>query len=155
MTDYSTKLCFAFPCRKVDALNFLLALDCLIYLPAAQPGPDGLVPVPPELISSCPPVDDASHLPDAYRHWASLLNCFDDPEDLDIGIMARFDDKLAQLWICDDGGSPNIDAVAALIQRLLPAALPVGFEWSHDCTQRHTDAYGGGWCLITQDKIHC
>jgi hypothetical protein len=155
MADTSTRLSFEFRCTKVDATPFLFALDCLSHLSVAETAPDGLIPVPPELRSFCPPVGETSHLPIAYRHWASLLDIFDDPEDLDLGITAHYDKTEGRLWICDEAGRPNIDALAALIQRLLPCWLPIGFEWSHDCAKPRTDAFGGGWCLITEDQIMC
>jgi hypothetical protein len=155
MADTSTRLSFEFRCTKVDATTFLFALDSLIHLSEAETAPDGLIPVPPELRPFCPPVGETSHLPVAYRHWASLLDIFDDPEDLDLGITAHYDETEGRLWICDEAGRPNIDALAALIQRLLPCWLPIGFEWSHDCSKPRTDAFGGGWCLITEDQITC
>jgi hypothetical protein len=53
----------------------------------------------------------------------------------------------------DNGG---IDAVCAFIQHLLVRFQPEGcvtFQWSHDCSQPRTDAYGGGAAVVTASQI--
>lgn len=58
------------------------------------------------------------------------------------------------LWLHSSSG--GIDAVCAFVQHLLQQFQPtaiVTFEWSHDCSQPRTDAYGGGAALITAKEI--
>ena len=58
------------------------------------------------------------------------------------------------IWLHSDNG--GTDAACVLIQHLLQKfefAPSVGFEWSHDCSQPRTDAYGGGAAFITATKI--
>lgn len=58
------------------------------------------------------------------------------------------------LWLHSSNG--GVDAVCAFIQHLLQKFAPesdVAFEWSHDCSQPRTDAYGGGAAFITANEI--
>lgn len=58
------------------------------------------------------------------------------------------------VWLHSEEG--GVDAVCAFIQHLLQRfnlSDRVAFEWSHDCTQPRTDAYGGGAALITAAEI--
>jgi hypothetical protein len=47
----------------------------------------------------------------------------------------------------------HLEALAALIQRLCPSALPCSFQYSWDCTKPRTGAFGGGACVITANNI--
>jgi hypothetical protein len=58
------------------------------------------------------------------------------------------------IWIHSDSG--GIDAVCLFIQHLLQKYefdAYVTFEWSHDCNQPQTDAFGGGAAFITATEI--
>ncbi len=58
------------------------------------------------------------------------------------------------IWIHSSSG--GIDAACAFVQHLLQkfdTAPFVTFEWSHDCTRPHADAFGGGAAVITKDEI--
>lgn len=58
------------------------------------------------------------------------------------------------IWIHSDCG--GIDAVCLFIQHLLQKFqfdAFVAFEWSHDCSQPRTDAFGGGAAFITSTEI--
>ena len=58
------------------------------------------------------------------------------------------------LWLHSSEG--GIDAVCAFLRHLLQKFDPAGrvpFEWSHDCSQPRTDAYGGGAALVTATEI--
>jgi hypothetical protein len=63
-------------------------------------------------------------------------------------------EKKPALWLHSSNG--GIDGVCAFIQHLLQKFDPQGrvtFEWSHDCSQPRTDAFGGGAAIITAKKI--
>jgi hypothetical protein len=59
------------------------------------------------------------------------------------------------LWFhSEDGG--NIDSVCMFIQYLLKKndmKNAVGFEYALTCSKPRIDAFGGGACMITADKI--
>jgi hypothetical protein len=58
------------------------------------------------------------------------------------------------LWLHSMNG--GVDAVCAFIQHLLQKFDQKGcvtFEWSHDCSEPHVDAYGGGAAFITAKEI--
>jgi hypothetical protein len=58
------------------------------------------------------------------------------------------------LWLNSQYGGQ--EAACAFIQHLLQKfdfAPHVKFEWSHDCNQPRTDAYGGGAAFITATEI--
>jgi hypothetical protein len=58
------------------------------------------------------------------------------------------------LWLHSQYGGQ--DAACVFIQHLLQKfifAEGVTFEWSHDCSQPRTDAYGGGAAFVTADQI--
>jgi len=58
------------------------------------------------------------------------------------------------IWLHSDCG--GIDAVCLFIQHLLQKFefdAYIAFEWSYDCNQPRTDAYGGGAAFITSTEI--
>ena len=58
------------------------------------------------------------------------------------------------LWFNSTEG--GIDAVCAFVQYLLGEFDPQGrvqFEWSSDCSQPRTNAYGGGAAIVTEREI--
>ena len=58
------------------------------------------------------------------------------------------------LWLHSMYG--GVDAVCAFIQHLPQKCDQKGyvtFEWSHDCSKRRVDAYGGGAAFITAKEI--
>lgn len=62
----------------------------------------------------------------------------------------------ARIWVHDDGGGPNVDMLAAVIQEAFKQFHPtgqVGFEWSNDCTKPRLDAFGGGAMMIWADDV--
>ena len=62
---------------------------------------------------------------------------------------------------CDEGiwfhsTEGGVGAVSALVQHLLQKfqiSGPIGFEWSHDCSQPKVDAFGGGAAVVTATEI--
>ena len=58
------------------------------------------------------------------------------------------------IWLHSQYGGQ--DAVCVFIQHLLQRfkfVEGVTFEWSHDCSQPRTDAFGGGAAFVTADQI--
>ena len=83
--------------------------------------------------------------PDGFP--VSLVNALDE------WIFETEDDKDG-IWLHSENG--GIDAVCAFIQHLLQKFefdAYVSFEWSFDCNQPRTDAYGGGAAFITSTEI--
>jgi hypothetical protein len=154
MPDYSTRLSFTLRCSKASANVFTTVCRHLMMLPDGLPDSKGEVPLPDGLTHLCKPVEHPERFPSHLIQWAYLLDAYDDIDLLDVGVTAIFDEADGKLWISDDDGRPNIDALARLIQKLLPEAQPAAFDWSYDCSRPLPHAFGGGWCLITQDKIH-
>jgi hypothetical protein len=153
MPDYFTRLSFELRCSKTTADLFATACQHLLKLADASPS-DGEVPLPDELAVYRKPVENPERFPSHLIQWAFLLDAFEDIDLLDVGITAIFDETDGKLWISDDEGRPNIDALARLLQIMLPEALPTAFDWSYDCSRPQPHAFGGGWCLITRGSIH-
>lgn len=155
MAEYQTRISFAVRCSTVDAINFLFAMESLAAVQELAADPvTGRLPCPPEIMLCCPPLATPNHFAQAWQDWSGLLDGIDDYANFFLGVDVHHDTANGQLWFCDDDGGPDIDALAILLQRLLPQSLPIAFEWSYDCSRPRLDAYGGGWCLITADAIH-
>jgi hypothetical protein len=151
MLDMFTNIYFEIACSKIAATKFLFAIESLAYL--LESDPDTAMPLPLELVAIFPQDSKVDHFPAAWSEWTGLLAAFEDSEDTDLGIEVRYDEARGRLCIVDTFGSPHIDAIAFLVQRLLPECLPICFQWSYDCSKPCVDAYGGGVMVITQDQI--
>ena len=131
MADYYTNASFQFDCTMAEAecLNAALALDA-----------EENFAIPPILIPFFADRKDAARkiFQDKYEDWFSF-----GLEDF------NYDD--GKFWM--SATNLNIEAIALLIQTLAPSALPVGFEWSNDCSKHRLDGFGGGWCAIFPDRI--
>ena len=98
----------------------------------------------------CTP-EEAQEIQGAFANGASAHEeVFDDPE---------YDTLSAETEITPAGIAifgdeyPNFWAIAGLIQKLAPSALPFGFVWSGWCSRPRLDSFTGGYVLITPDQI--
>jgi hypothetical protein len=55
------------------------------------------------------------------------------------------------LYASGDGVDPF--ALAALIQKVLPSALPFRFGWAETCSRMRIDAFGGGFIEVQAERI--
>ncbi len=74
---------------------------------------------------------------------------FDDYPSL--GATFDFNHKAGTVHVYDDAGSPDLEAIAKVIQ--LAGIYQVGFTWAETCDKARLDAFGGGYCLILPKKI--
>jgi len=75
-------------------------------------------------------------------------------EDWGFDIEPQYPAENCDLWLHSKNG--GVDAVCLFIQHLLRKFNPtgyIGFEWSHDCSNPRTDAYGGGAAVVTAKSI--
>ena len=83
------------------------------------------------------------------------------PADFPAALKEVLEDWHFELETCDAGlwlhsQSGGIDAVCAFVQHLLQkfnSSECVTFQWSDDCSQPRTNAYGGGAAIITTSEI--
>jgi hypothetical protein len=154
MEDYWKHLSFNISCSEADANLFLETIEALAEISDIDYDPISCrLPISDELLKRCPALPLPNDFPDQWLNWSGLLDGIDDYDNLVLGVDIRYNAETNELWIHEDCGYADIHALALLIQRLLPSALPIGFEWSLDCSKPRLDAYGGGWCLITKDQI--
>lgn len=160
MTDYYTQ--FAFAVRATvdeaalfgDVMAFLTAVedrDSDDALFSADEVATGLPGVIAARFPQCPRL--AAEIPERLRPVAGLLSCFEDWQDLHLGVTWRHDVDAGQLVISDEADSPQLYAVCELVQRLFPASLPVAFEYACTANKKVLDGYGGGAILITADGV--
>jgi hypothetical protein len=124
MADYFTNFSFNVPFANTEQRDY--ALNLFLHMNAIRQGEDLPPDFPANLIETC---EDCTF-------------------ELDPGSTPH------QLWCHSDNG--GIDAACAFVQHLLARFQPdgcVSFEWSHDCSQPRTDAYGGGAGYITAKEI--
>lgn len=60
------------------------------------------------------------------------------------------------LFIHDDAGTVNIEAVAIILQMMLAKfdlTGTIGFEWANGCSKLRPDAFGGGAVAITSEEM--
>ncbi len=62
---------------------------------------------------------------------------------------------LCSLWLHDDLGGSNIDALANMLQSFLlfRPGQSITFSWANTCSKPRTDSFGGGAVFITRDDI--
>lgn len=56
------------------------------------------------------------------------------------------------LWLRDNGGEGNCEAVATFVQAYLKRFDPkgkVGFQFADTCSSQRVDEFGGGACVVT------
>ena len=126
MADYSTNFSFVMPLPDKAAQEY--ALDLARTATGGQMG-DEL------------PADFPASLAEVKEDWMFEAEADDSPGE-------------CGLWLHSESG--GIEAVCAFVQHLLQkysSTEPVTFEWSHDCSQPRTDAYGGGAAIITATEI--
>jgi hypothetical protein len=83
------------------------------------------------------PADFPADLADEVENWTFEIEAIDEG-----------------LWLHSQYGGQ--EAACVFIQHLLQKfefAGAVAFEWSHDCSQPLTDAYGGGAAFVTSTEI--
>lgn len=73
------------------------------------------------------------------------------------GVQCRIDTSAGTVWLSDEDGAPNLDAVAGLIQlyyRTLEMSNSIHtFCWAETCSKPRIDAFGGGVVAITANEI--
>lgn len=87
--------------------------------------------------------------------FASFLELFADADypSLDCDIVADPPDAAGQVDVYFGGEQVSLDTLAQLIRRTCPSALPCGFEYSFDCDRLSPGEFGGGYVVITADRI--
>ncbi len=61
------------------------------------------------------------------------------------------------LWLHDDAGCADLEAVASFIQHLLQQYDPKGkvvVTYAYTCSRPRIDAFSGGACIVTADDTH-
>jgi hypothetical protein len=80
---------------------------------------------------------------------ASFDGLFDDPD------FPEFCETICRedgyVWFAGDQADPH--AIASLIQRAAPSALPFGFEWSVTGERLRVGDFGGGFFVVATDGI--
>lgn len=87
--------------------------------------------------------------------FAAFLELWDDPDfpqfDADLSI-ATTDDALGAVASIS-GHQVDVRAVACVIQKTCPSALPFGFEWACYCDRLRPGEHGGGYFVVTRTDI--
>ena len=74
----------------------------------------------------------------------------EDLEDLLLGLGAEVDDKGIFIW---NEECMNLGVIGRIVQLLAPSALPFGFTFAHTCSRPRTNAFSGGYVLVTPDDV--
>ena len=135
MADYYTKLSFQLRCQPDEAKRLAAAFNVSSI--------NGELPA--ELHEAFPPTAEAPD--DPLSGFAAL---FDDPDLMNVGAMI---DLVEEGVVIYSEESPDLDAIAELIRRLAPSALPAVFIWIGDCSKPRTDAYAAGYVLIRPEGV--
>ena len=133
MADYFTQVSFAFSATPIEANKIAAVLEM-----------DGST------------LDEVEY-PDILKSvWPSAAAMFavlsDTPVDdwLQLGVEdTSYED--GDFWI--SGSSPNLEAIAVMLQAILQLDQPVVMEWANTCTKLRLDAFGGGVAVIFKDEI--
>ena len=75
---------------------------------------------------------------------------FEDRNYPELGAVLSVEGAEVSIWGEDN---PDCWAIAGMIQRFCPSALPVAFSVSWDCSKPRTDAFGGTAWLVTAEAI--
>lgn len=94
-----------------------------------------------------PPTDDDP--------FGSFLELFDDADypAIDCTIHVGDPDEEGRVSVYFGGDQVSPDTLAELIRRTCSSALPCGFEYSFDCDRLRAGEFGGGYVVITSDRI--
>lgn len=94
------------------------------------------------------------------REWVNERLAWDiDVEDYPVYPTCRFEDEAGDscsLWIHDDTGGGELDALAEMLQEFLVKFRPdqyITFSWADTCSKPRIDSFGGGAVFITNDDI--
>jgi len=92
---------------------------------------------------------------DENEPFAAFFDLWDDPDfaqfDADLSIGTADDGPGAVASI--SGHQVDVRAVANLIQKTCPSALPFGFEWACYCDRLRPGEHGGGYFVVTSTDI--
>ena len=101
------------------------------------------------------PAFAAAFPPDAGDPFAGFLALFDDPDYPSFGcdIHAGDTDAAGRVSVYFGGDQFDPGATAELIRRACPSALPCGFEYALDCDRLRAGEFGGGYVVITADRV--
>lgn len=152
MAEYFTHLAFAVQCSQEDA-DRVLATHAFLEELAAGRAPSADQPLHDNVASCFPSVATSGHMPSGEAALSRLRACFSDPDDPDLGVRIVYQAREERLWIEDREGLPDIKALAEMLRRLIPARLPIGFQFAYGCTEHRADAFGGGACVIVADRV--
>ena len=94
---------------------------------------------------------------DRFMEMYDKLNAKHHNDDLTLGVSATKAKTMQSndcIWIHDDDGCVDIEALVDLIQIWMQTSEyshdPVGFEWANTCNKPRLDAFGGGAVMITK-----
>lgn len=88
--------------------------------------------------------------------FEGFLALFDDPDypslgcDIDIGEA----DAAGQVPVYLAGDQFDVGVAAELLFRVCRSALPFGFEYALDCDRLRAGEFGGGYVLVTEERVH-
>ena len=137
MANYFTSLAFKIAANHADAERFVQAIEAATALENCEK---------PML---APEIEQAfrSDTQTAEEVFAGIIG------DMGLGIDCLFNADDQSLIIFDNDGSPNLWALAQLLQRLYPPKLPLGFVYAETCDKSRAGGFGGGFFAISHDTI--
>lgn len=92
---------------------------------------------------------------EADEPFETFLELFDDPAyptfGCDLAVEPTGRPGISEAYFA--GEQVNVDAIAALLQRVALSALPCGFEYALTCDKLRTGEFGGGFVLVSETTI--
>jgi hypothetical protein len=146
MTDYQTETAFRF---AVTAEEAALMRDCLAIAAALEAGgPVADIPAPNAAFCAAFPRLDGDD-----DDWSGFRRIFSDADYADFGCDIEVADQEEGASVRVSGGQVDLGAVAELIRRCCPSALPLRFGWAATCSKYRDGAFGGGTIEISRFDI--
>lgn len=89
---------------------------------------------------------------DCYGSFCRLFDDQDYPTFGEVTIESEDgDDDTSFIVVYGDNADPS--ALGNLLQKTVASALPVGFEFAFTCSKPRLGEFGGGYVLVTKDKV--
>lgn len=88
---------------------------------------------------------------ESWEEDSDIPLMFQNPDMPYLGATLDFNKDLTVCSVADEGGTPDLEAIAKVIQSC--GIYNFGFTWAETCDKPRYDAFGGGWCAVFKDRI--